>query len=80
MRTQSQRRQAEVMRERMDSARDLSIITEDGTEAKRLEKTHKRLISNSVLNPPAPELVNKIYILVTAGYVLQYAGDDSKVR
>jgi hypothetical protein len=77
MRTQSQRRQAEVMRERMDSARDLSIITEDGTEAKRLEKTHKRLISNSVLNPPAPELVNKIYILVTAGYVLQYAGDGS---
>jgi hypothetical protein len=77
MRTQSQRRQAEVMRERMDSVRDLSVITEDGSEAKRLEKTHKRLISNSVLNPPLPELVNKIYILVTAGYVLQYAGDGS---
>jgi hypothetical protein len=77
MRTQSQRRQAEVLRERMDSARDLSIITEDGAEAKRLEKTHKRLISNSVLNPATPELVNKIYILVTAGYVLQYAGDGS---
>jgi hypothetical protein len=77
MRTQSQRRQAEVLRERMDSARDLSVITEDGTEAKRSEKTHKRLISNSVLNPPPPELVNKIYILVTAGYVLQYAGDGS---
>jgi hypothetical protein len=77
MRTQSQRRQAEVLRERMDSARDLSIIDEDGAEAKRLEKTHRRLISNSVLNPPAPELVNKIYILVTAGYVLQYAGDGS---
>jgi hypothetical protein len=77
MRTQSQRRQAEVMRERMDSVRDLSVITEDGSEAKRLEKTHKRLISNSVLNPPSPELVNKIYILVTAGYVLQYAGDGS---
>jgi hypothetical protein len=77
MRTQSQRRQAEVLRERMDSARDLSVIEEDGAEAKRLEKTHRRLISNSVLNPPAPELVNKIYILVTAGYVLQYAGDGS---
>lgn len=77
MRTQSQRQQAEILRERMDSARDLSIIAEDGAEAKRLEKTHRRLISNSVLNPPAPELVNKIYILVTAGYVLQYAGDGS---
>ncbi|KAH3971518.1 hypothetical protein HBI56_138940 [Parastagonospora nodorum] len=77
MRTQSQRRQAEVLRERMDSVRDLSIIEEDGSEAKRLEKTHKRLISNSVLNPPAPDLVNKIYILVTAGYVLQYADDGS---
>jgi hypothetical protein len=75
MRTQSQRHQAEMIRERMDSARDLSIISEDGSEAKRLEKTHRRLTSNSVLNPPAPELVNKIYILVTAGYVLQYAGD-----
>jgi len=77
MRTQSQRRQAEVLRERMDSTRDLSVIAEDGAEARRLEKTHRRLISNSVLNPPAPELLNKIYILVTAGYVLQYAGDGS---
>ncbi|KAF2821228.1 hypothetical protein CC86DRAFT_110983 [Ophiobolus disseminans] len=77
MRTQSQRRQAEILRERMDSTRDLSVIAEDGAEAQRLEKTHRRLISNSVLNPPAPELVNKIYILVTAGYVLQYAGDGS---
>jgi hypothetical protein len=77
MRTQSQRQQAEMLRERMDSARDLSIIAEDGTDAKRLEKTHRRLISNSVLNPPAPELMNKIYILVTAGYVLQYAGEGS---
>lgn len=75
LRTQSQRRQAELLRERMDSARDLSIISEDGAEAKKLEKTHRRLISNSILNPPTPELVNKIYILVTAGYVLQYAGD-----
>lgn len=78
MRTQSQRRQAELLRERMDSARDLSMITEDGADARnKLEKSHRRLISNSVLNPPAPELVNKIYILVTSGYVLQYAGDGS---
>ncbi|KAH7072162.1 hypothetical protein BKA63DRAFT_63828 [Paraphoma chrysanthemicola] len=77
MRTQSQRRQAEMLRERMDSVRDLSVIAEDGGDAKRMEKTHRRLISNSVLNPPTPELVNKIYILVTAGYVLQYAGDGS---
>ncbi|KAI8941849.1 hypothetical protein NX059_003047 [Plenodomus lindquistii] len=77
MRTQSQRRQAELMRERMDSVRDLSTITENGLENKKLEKNHKRLVSNSVLNPTIPELVNKIYILVTAGYVLQYAGDGS---
>ncbi|KAL5115117.1 hypothetical protein ACEQ8H_006953 [Pleosporales sp. CAS-2024a] len=75
MRTQGQRRQAEVLKERMDSARDLSSIEEDGSDAKRLEKTHNRLISNSLLHPPAPDLVNKIYMLVTAGYVLQYAGD-----
>lgn len=74
MRTQSQRRQAELIREKIDTARDLSVIEENSTETKKLEKSHKRLISNSVLNPPAPELVDKIYILVTAGYVLQYAG------
>lgn len=77
MRTQSQRRQAEIMRERMDSVRDLSTIAENGSETKKLEKNHKRLISNSVLNPAMPELVNKIYILVTAGYLLQYAGDGT---
>lgn len=75
MRTQSQRRQAELIRERIDSARDLSVIEENSTETKKLEKSHKRLISNSVLNPPAPELVSKIYILVTSGYIMQYAGD-----
>lgn len=77
MRTQSQRKQAEALRARMDSVRDLSIISEEGLEAKKLEKTHRRLISNSVLNPSPPELVTKIYILVTSGYVLQYAGDGS---
>ncbi|CBX99377.1 hypothetical protein IAQ61_000522 [Plenodomus lingam] len=77
MRTQSQRRQAELMRERMDSVRDLSTIAENVTETKKLEKNHKRLVSNSVLNPPTPELVNKIYILVASGYVLQYAGDGN---
>lgn len=77
MRTQSQRRQAELLRDRMDSTRDLSTIAENTSESKKLEKTHRRLISNSVLNPPVPELVNKIYVLVTAGYVLQYAGDGA---
>ncbi|KZM28078.1 uncharacterized protein EKO05_0000869 [Ascochyta rabiei] len=75
MRTQSQRRQAELIRERIDSARDLSVIEENSTETKKLERSHKRLISNSVLNPAAPELINKIYILVTSGYIMQYAGD-----
>ncbi|USP75393.1 hypothetical protein yc1106_02667 [Curvularia clavata] len=74
MRTQSQRRQAESLRERIDTQRELSTITENSPETRKLEKTHKRLMSNSVLNPPTPELVNKIYILVTAGYILQYAG------
>jgi hypothetical protein len=77
MRTQSQRHQAESLRERMDTARELATITENEPESKKLEKTHKRLMSNSVLNPPTPELVNKIYILVTAGYVLQYAGEGT---
>ncbi|XP_014556431.1 hypothetical protein COCVIDRAFT_26833 [Bipolaris victoriae FI3] len=75
MRTQSQRRQAESLLERIDHERELSTITENSTEAKKLEKSHKRLISHSVLHPPTPELVNKIYVLVTSGYILQYAGD-----
>ncbi|KAI1533536.1 hypothetical protein PtrCC142_007668 [Pyrenophora tritici-repentis] len=75
MRSQSQRRQADSLRERMDSQRDLSSITENVIETKKMERTHRRLMSNSVLHPPIPELVNKIYILVTSGFVLQYAGD-----
>ncbi|KAF5853348.1 hypothetical protein GGP41_001917 [Bipolaris sorokiniana] len=75
MRTQSQRRQAESLLERIDHERELSTIIENSTEAKKLEKSHKRLISHSVLHPSTPELVNKIYVLVTSGYILQYAGD-----
>ncbi|KAF1923319.1 uncharacterized protein M421DRAFT_328538 [Didymella exigua CBS 183.55] len=75
MRTQSQRRQAELIREKIENARDLPVIGENSSETKKLEKSHKRLISNSVLHSSAPELVNKIYILVTSGFILQYAGD-----
>lgn len=75
LRTHSQRKQAELIRERMDSHRDLAATLENGPETKKLEKTHKRLMSNSVLNPPTPQLTNKVYVLVTAGYILQYSGD-----
>ncbi|KAH7128799.1 hypothetical protein B0J11DRAFT_578970 [Dendryphion nanum] len=75
LRTQSQRKQYDLLRERMDSHRDLPTTLENGTETKKLEKTHKRLISTSVLNPPNPQLTNKVYVLVTAGYVMQYSGD-----
>jgi len=77
LRTQSQRRQYNLLRERMDSHRDLSATLESVPESKKLEKAHKRLISNSILNPSTPELTNKIYVLVTAGFVLQYAGDGT---
>ncbi|KAF2684191.1 hypothetical protein K458DRAFT_38703 [Lentithecium fluviatile CBS 122367] len=70
LRTQSQRKQAELLRERMDSHRDLSATLEN--ETKKLEKSHRRL--NSVLNS-SPQLSNKVFVLVTSGYVLQYAGD-----
>ena len=42
MRTQSQRRQAEIIRERIDTARDLSVIEENSTETKKLEKTQQK--------------------------------------
>jgi hypothetical protein len=72
IRTQSQRRQAETMRERMDSHRDLATTLETGSEQRKLEKTNKRL--DSILHS-TPQLTNKIYILVTSGHVLQYSGD-----
>lgn len=72
MRTQSQRRQAEVMRERMGSHRDLSATLETPSEHRKLEKTHKRL--DSILQS-TPQLTNKIYVLITSGHILQYAGE-----
>ncbi|KAJ4353493.1 uncharacterized protein N0V89_005223 [Didymosphaeria variabile] len=72
IRTQSQRRQAELMRERMDSHRDLATTLETASEHRKLEKTHKRL--DSILHS-APQLTNKIYVLVTSGHVLQYSGE-----
>ncbi|KAF2265963.1 hypothetical protein CC78DRAFT_169693 [Lojkania enalia] len=75
MRTQSQRRQYDLIQERVDSHRDLASTLENSTEPKKLEKSHKRLISSSVLNAPAPQLTSKIYVLVTSGYILQYSDD-----
>ncbi|KAF2451131.1 hypothetical protein P171DRAFT_348908 [Karstenula rhodostoma CBS 690.94] len=72
IRTQSQRQQAESMRERMDSHRDLATTLETGSEQRKLEKTHKRL--DSILHS-TPQLINKIYVLVTSGHILQYAGE-----
>jgi len=70
LRTQSQRKQADLLRERMDSHRDLAATLEN--ETKKLEKNHRRF--NSALNS-APQLSSKVFVLVTSGYVLQYAGD-----
>ncbi|KAF2004590.1 hypothetical protein P154DRAFT_426191 [Amniculicola lignicola CBS 123094] len=75
LRTQSQRRQYDLLRERMDSHRDLTATLEGTSETKKLEKTHRRLISNAVVNPPVPQLTSKLYVLVTSGYVLQYSGE-----
>jgi len=80
LRSQSQRRPVDAVRQRMESVRDLSTIAENGADATRADKAdknHKRLISNAVLSAasPTPEIVDKIYILVAAGYVLQYAGE-----
>jgi hypothetical protein len=77
LRTQSQRKQYDLLRERMDSHRDLSSTLDNNAETRKLEKTHKRLISNSTFHPASPQLTNKIYVLVTSGYVLQYSGDGA---
>jgi hypothetical protein len=74
LRTQSQRRQTELLREKMNNRRDLAETLEDVPENAKLEKAHRRLISNSVLGS-GPQLTNKIYVLLTSGYVLQYADD-----
>ncbi|KAF1949526.1 hypothetical protein CC80DRAFT_520481 [Byssothecium circinans] len=63
LRTQSQRRQAELLREKTNSRRDLTEPLEGVPEHKKLEKGNRRLTSNV------------IYVLVTSGHVLQYAGD-----
>ncbi|KAF2197546.1 hypothetical protein GQ43DRAFT_380751, partial [Delitschia confertaspora ATCC 74209] len=69
-----------LLREKMDSHRDLTMTLETVPEAKKLEKSHKRLTSNSVLNLQTPELTSKIYAIVTSGFVLQYAGEGPSDR
>jgi hypothetical protein len=75
MRTQSQRKINDTPRERVDSHRDLAATLEAMADSKKVEKSHKRLISNSVMSQAAPQLTNKVFVLVTSGHVLQYAGD-----
>ncbi|KAF2651190.1 hypothetical protein K491DRAFT_607412 [Lophiostoma macrostomum CBS 122681] len=77
LRTQSQRKQYDMLRERMDSHRDLPSTLDNSAETRKLEKTHKRLMSNSTFHSASPQLANKIYVLVTSGYVLQYSGDGA---
>jgi hypothetical protein len=74
LRTQSQRKQHDLLRERMDSHRDLTTTLENSAEIKKLEKNHKRLLSTSMLTL-STEMTSKIFVLVTSGYVLQYSVD-----
>jgi hypothetical protein len=75
IRTQSQRIIYDTLPGRMDSHRDLATTLEAMAESIKAEKSHKRLISNSILSQTATQLTSKVFVLVTSGHVLQYAGD-----
>jgi hypothetical protein len=75
IRAQSQRRTHDTLRERTESHRDLATTLEAMAESIKSEKSHKRLISNSVMSQTAPQLTSKVFVLDTSGHVLQYAGD-----
>lgn len=76
LRTQSQRKVYNVLQENIGSKLDITLSAEGDPDDKKSEKaksSNKRLASSIVAN--TPELTTKIYVLVTSGYVLQYAGD-----
>ncbi|KAF2744253.1 hypothetical protein M011DRAFT_194944 [Sporormia fimetaria CBS 119925] len=79
LRTQSQRKQLETFRERMDSHGDLSLTLDKG-EHRKLEKNHKRLISHTTMSAQSPQLTDKVFVLTEMGYVLQYSGDGAHDR
>ncbi|OCK84163.1 hypothetical protein K432DRAFT_274286, partial [Lepidopterella palustris CBS 459.81] len=65
-----------VLQENIGSKLDITLSAEGDPDDKKSEKaksSNKRLASSIVAN--TPELTTKIYVLVTSGYVLQYAGD-----
>ncbi|PVH93788.1 hypothetical protein DM02DRAFT_212419 [Periconia macrospinosa] len=72
LRTQSQRRQAELLRERAGSRPDLDNIPEQ----KKLEKPNRRLMTNPI-SGATPQLTNKVYVLIPSGYIMQYAAEGT---
>ncbi|CAI6334051.1 unnamed protein product [Periconia digitata] len=76
LRTQSQRRQAELLRERSNNSRpDLDNIPEQ----KKLEKPNRRIMTNP-MSGSSPQLTKKFYALIPSGYILQYASDGAPER
>jgi len=76
LRSQSQRKQYNALQEKLESKLDLPATAEGDADIKKLEKAeakHKRLTSASTMG--SSELTRKIYVLVTSGFVLQYADE-----
>ncbi|OCL02713.1 hypothetical protein AOQ84DRAFT_170555 [Glonium stellatum] len=76
LRSQSQRRQYNTLQEKLESKLDLPATAEGDSDIQNLEKPeakHKRLTSASTMN--SSDLTRKIYVLVTSGFVLQYADE-----
>ncbi|KAF2817404.1 uncharacterized protein BDZ99DRAFT_348480, partial [Mytilinidion resinicola] len=70
----------EAQQQKLESKQDLSMLEGDA-DIKKFDKgktAHKRLVSASIMNPP--DLTTKVYVLVTSGYVLQYAGEGPSDR
>ncbi|KAK5146228.1 hypothetical protein LTR04_001095 [Oleoguttula sp. CCFEE 6159] len=77
------RKQHSLIQGMMGSMVDVSRVVTEGTDVWRVERNQRRLSSQSVRSIESTlhvEVVEKIYCLVTSGFVLQYNSDGPSDR
>ncbi|EKG14181.1 hypothetical protein MPH_08634 [Macrophomina phaseolina MS6] len=76
---QAHKRQYSILKENLQSKLDLSGAGDEAAAtSEKLQKREKRMSTSS--SQGAPDLTQKVYVLATSGYLLQYSGEGPSDR